>query len=48
MNTKAMLRIFCDAVERRDGRAFAALFAEGGVYHDVFYGRSKAARKSPT
>ena len=38
MNIKAMLRAFCDAVERRDGKAFAALFAEDGVYHDVFYG----------
>ena len=34
----AMLRTFCDAVERRDGKAFAALFTENGVYHDVFYG----------
>ena len=33
-----MLRAFCDAVERRDGKAFAALFTEDGVYHDVFYG----------
>jgi ketosteroid isomerase-like protein len=38
MNTSAMLRSFCDAVERRDGEAFAALFTEDGVYHDVFYG----------
>ena len=38
MNVPAMLRSFCDAVERRDGKAFAALFAEDGVYHDVFYG----------
>jgi hypothetical protein len=45
MNTKAMLRIFCDAVERRDGRAFAALFAEGGVYHDVFYGAFEGRAK---
>jgi ketosteroid isomerase-like protein len=33
-----MLRAFCDAVERRDGATFAALFTENGVYHDVFYG----------
>jgi ketosteroid isomerase-like protein len=33
-----MLRKFCDAVERHDGTAFAALFTEDGVYHDVFYG----------
>jgi len=38
MNVTAMLRTFCDAVERRDGKAFAALFTEDGVYHDVFYG----------
>jgi ketosteroid isomerase-like protein len=38
MNTTAMLRTFCDAVQRRDGAAFAALFADDGVYHDVFYG----------
>ena len=33
-----MLRGFCAAVERRDGKAFAALFTSDGVYHDVFYG----------
>jgi ketosteroid isomerase-like protein len=38
MNVTAMLRSFCEAVERRDGKAFAALFTENGVYHDVFYG----------
>jgi ketosteroid isomerase-like protein len=38
MNPTAMLRAFCNAVERRDGAAFAALFTEDGVYHDVFYG----------
>src|SRR5258707_1611047 len=38
MNTTAMLRVFCDAVEQRNGAAFAALFTEDGVYHDVFYG----------
>src|ERR1700749_1982939 len=38
MNTTAMLRAFCDAVEQRNGKAFAALFTEDGVYHDVFYG----------
>jgi ketosteroid isomerase-like protein len=36
MNT--MLRAFCDAVEQRNGKAFAELFTEDGVYHDVFYG----------
>ena len=38
MTIVAMLDKFCRAVERRDGQAFAALFAEDGVYHDVFYG----------
>jgi ketosteroid isomerase-like protein len=38
MNITAMLRAFCDAVEQRKGAAFAALFTEDGVYHDVFYG----------
>jgi ketosteroid isomerase-like protein len=33
-----MLRAFCDAVEQHDGAAFATLFTEDGVYHDVFYG----------
>ena len=33
-----MLRAFCDAVEQRNGKAFADLFTEDGVYHDVFYG----------
>ena len=38
MNTQELLRAFCDAVEQRNGKAFADLFAEDGVYHDVFYG----------
>ena len=38
MDISALLRTFCDAVEHRDGKAFAALFAEDGVYDDVFYG----------
>jgi ketosteroid isomerase-like protein len=38
MNATAMLRAFCDAVEQRNGAAFAELFTEDGVYHDVFYG----------
>jgi ketosteroid isomerase-like protein len=38
MNITAMLRSFCDAVEARNGKAFAQLFTEDGVYHDVFYG----------
>ncbi|MDE2377485.1 nuclear transport factor 2 family protein [Bradyrhizobium sp.] len=38
MSVTAMLRAFCDAVESRNGKAFAELFAEDGVYHDVFYG----------
>ena len=38
MDTSALLRAFCDAVEARDGKTFAELFTEDGVYHDVFYG----------
>jgi ketosteroid isomerase-like protein len=38
MTTTAMLRAFCDAVEQRNGKAFAELFTVDGVYHDVFYG----------
>jgi ketosteroid isomerase-like protein len=38
MNITAILRAFCDAVERRNGKALADLFTEDGVYHDVFYG----------
>ena len=38
MNTEQLLRAFCDAVEQRKGKAFAELFTEDGVYHDVFYG----------
>jgi ketosteroid isomerase-like protein len=45
MNISAMLRALCDAVERRDGKAFAALFTEDGVYHDVFYGAFEGRAK---
>jgi len=45
MNVTAMLRSFCEAVERRDGNAFAALFTEDGVYHDVFYGAFASREK---
>jgi limonene-1,2-epoxide hydrolase len=38
MDTSALLKAFCSAVERHDGKAFAALFTADGVYHDVFYG----------
>ncbi len=38
MDTTSLLRAFCDAVEQRKGAAFADLFTEDGVYHDVFYG----------
>ncbi|MCP4618368.1 MAG: nuclear transport factor 2 family protein [Bradyrhizobium sp.] len=41
MNTEQLLRAFCDAVEQRNGKAFAELFSEDGVYHDVFYGAFK-------
>ena len=45
MDHSRMLRAFCDAVERRDGKAFAQLFAEDGVYHDVFYGAFEGRKK---
>ncbi|HJQ59558.1 MAG TPA: nuclear transport factor 2 family protein [Vineibacter sp.] len=38
MDVTAMLKQFCESVEKRDGNRFAALFAEDGTYHDVFYG----------
>ncbi len=46
MDTTALLKEFCSAVERRDGKAFARLFTEDGVYHDVFYGAFKGRRSS--
>src|SRR5437763_10812711 len=45
MDATALLKKFCSAVERRDGRAFAELFTEDGVYHDVFYGAFKGRAK---
>lgn len=41
MDAPALLKAFTTAVERRDGKAFAELFAEDGVYDDVFYGAFK-------
>ena len=38
MSTSELLRAFCDNVEQHNGEAFAELFTEDGVYHDVFYG----------
>jgi ketosteroid isomerase-like protein len=45
MNTSDLLRAFCDAVEQHNGKAFAELFTEDGVYHDVFYGAFAARTK---
>ena len=45
MNLATMLRAFCDAVEQHNGKAFAELFTEDGVYHDVFYGAFKGRAK---
>jgi ketosteroid isomerase-like protein len=45
MKTEQLLRAFCDAVEQHNGKAFAELFAEDGVYHDVFYGAFKGRPK---
>ena len=45
MTITVMLRSFCDAVEQRNGKAFAGLFTEDGVYHDVFYGAFEGREK---
>jgi ketosteroid isomerase-like protein len=45
MDAASLLKKFCSAVERRDGKAFAALFSEDGVYHDVFYGAFEGRAK---
>jgi ketosteroid isomerase-like protein len=45
MDASALLKEFTSAVERRDGKRFAALFTEEGVYHDVFYGAFKGREK---
>ncbi|MBR0903165.1 nuclear transport factor 2 family protein [Bradyrhizobium liaoningense] len=44
-NVTATLRAFCDAVEQRNGKAFAKLFTEDGIYHDVFYGAFQGRAK---
>ena len=45
MTTQELLRTFCDAVEQHNGKAFADLFVEDGVYHDVFYGAFEGRAK---
>jgi len=45
MNIPALLKSFCDAVEQHNGEAFADLFTEDGIYHDVFYGAFKGRAK---
>ena len=45
MDPAELLKEFCAAVERRDGKAFAGLFSEDGVYHDVFYGAFAGRQK---
>jgi ketosteroid isomerase-like protein len=45
VNTEQLLRAFCDAVEQHNGKAFAGLFTEDGVYHDVFYGAFEGRTK---
>src|SRR5690349_2861302 len=45
METSDLLKTFTTAVERRDGKTFASLFTEDGVYHDVFYGAFKGRQK---
>jgi ketosteroid isomerase-like protein len=45
MEISQLLQAFTSAVERHDGAGFAKLFAEDGVYHDVFYGAFKGRAK---
>ena len=45
MEASALLKAFTSAVEHRNGKAFAELFTEDGVYHDVFYGAFKGHEK---
>src|SRR5882724_9818310 len=45
MDTAVLLKAFCSAVERRDGKSFAALFTPDAVYHDVFYGAFEGTEK---
>jgi hypothetical protein len=45
MDASALLKEFTSAVEHHDGKRFAALFTEDGVYHDVFYGAFKGREK---
>lgn len=45
MDTQTLLHTFSDAVRNRDGAAFARLFTEDGVYHDVFYGAFRGREK---
>ncbi|MBI3701350.1 MAG: nuclear transport factor 2 family protein [Afipia sp.] len=45
MDMSAMLKEFSRSVEQRDGKAFANLFTEDGIYHDVFYGAFEGRAK---
>ena len=45
MQPDKLLQEFCRVVEQRHGAAFAALFTEDGVYHDVFYGAFEGRAK---
>jgi ketosteroid isomerase-like protein len=45
MDAAALLKEFTSAVEHHDGKRFADLFTEDGVYHDVFYGAFKGREK---
>ena len=45
MEASVLLKAFTSAVEHRNGKAFAELFTEDGVYHDVFYGAFKGREK---
>lgn len=45
MSIDQMLEKFTAAVEKHEGAALAALFAEDGVYHDAFYGEFKGRQR---
>jgi ketosteroid isomerase-like protein len=45
MDASALLKEFTNSVEHRNGKAFAELFTEDGVYHDIFYGAFKGREK---
>lgn len=45
MDIHALLDAFSNAVQQRNGTAFARLFTEDAIYHDVFYGAFEGRAK---